>query len=60
MVDEASIDRAAAAVLRSKFAAGLFDGAAFANPNASALSNTPAGRELARRIVSEEQRPPEK
>ena len=53
LVDEALVDRAAGNVLRSKFAAGLFDGAATADPSWGPRMQTPAAKTLAYRVAAE-------
>jgi beta-glucosidase len=50
---QAALDRAAANALRGKFAAGLFDGRAWADGSNLALLNAPAHRALARRAAAE-------
>ena len=52
-VAQAALDRAAANALRPKFAAGLFDGGAFANASALGALNAPAHRALARAAAAE-------
>jgi beta-glucosidase len=52
-LDEAHVDRAAANVLRSKFAAGLFDGAAVADPNFGPKMQTEQAKALAYRVAAE-------
>ena len=50
---QAALDRAAANALRPKFAAGLFDGRAFANASQLGLLDAPAHRALARAAAAE-------
>ena len=52
-VDEAHIDRAAGNVLRSKFGAGLFDGAANGTVEFGPAMQTPAAKALAYRLAAE-------
>ena len=52
MMVQAALDRAAANVLRSKFAVGLFDHP-FPDPAATAIINSPEHKAVARRVVAE-------
>jgi beta-glucosidase len=52
-VPAAALDRAAAAVLRAKFAAGLFDGATYVNASRLPAVNNGTARALTRRAAAE-------
>ena len=53
LVDEAAVDRAAGNVLRAKFVAGLYDGHAYADINASLQMNGGAAQRLAHETALE-------
>ena len=52
LLAQQALDRAAANVLRSKFAVGLFD-RPYSDPAATAIINSEAHREVAKRVVTE-------